>query len=726
MPDPVDVGTWPPPSWLSLEDFAAVPQDPNAVAMAPLQPGLGVPAAAVDAAVAGATPTGLVTPDQAQDSAQATHDMFTPGVIPTPPAWAPEWGAAPIAPPIADAVSGAGPTFTPGQADPMPLELAPPNPVVDAYDQPKAPPLAADETANPFAQPGEPRERGVLGDTYDYLDPEHPTGGPLAQQERADLASMSDEDLMARKIEDDQRRQRIFAQRAEEASLRNLEQQRANYAASEEANRRTSKQLDELANASDRLTMQDPRKTMSTWDRISYAIAAVLGGLAAPSMGGRNVGIEMFNKAIDDDIKIQQQNLANARDGIAARRGALQDEYRQHGNQLLAAESLRAASWNHVVRALETEQQNYDPRGTTAMQIEITKRQALAAQQEAIRKFTIEAYKQHLEAVKVEQEATKIAEQQRHQRVAEKIDQQNANTSSYNAQTTRTQGAQRIALDWLKMPAEVEKMSAEAADLRAKGKKDEAERLGKFGIPGVTNPDGSTFEATSGNETGLENLRNQIAITNHLVKQVDRLKTIRTGWSSKTANGEENQQVRQLAEGIDFDIVRLQNLGVISAEDAPRIRGYRGFDDPDQFKSFRAGVDEFRNSVIGLTSEQLKAHGYKRDWTLKDYTKIKAAPVDENSPEGMAAFADEATKIANDPKAPGREAAQQWLNLYAAGALDDKPVTNPDYGKTPEEAQKHAAELVNQHELETAAGGPVTNPYEHGGAVDAAAREEVR
>lgn len=670
---------WVPSEWLDAAVQTPAPVDPTAAAPA-LQPGLGIPASMVDT-VAAIAPNEVVI-DEPMEAAPA------PTLAPTPEqldvaggAPAKEWPHALFAD---DAMPAEEPVGTTGDDYELrddfigDIEIDP----VDGLQEEAVQPFADDELE------------------LDAIDAT-PAGRDVALRE--DLAKLSDEQLLARKLEHDQAARAEALRRREEESLRNLEAQKANYRAREEADRLTQQRMDTLISEADRLSKTPPNperwwSSRSTGQKVAAFVSAILGGLAAPSMGGRNVGLEQIRKNIDDDIAAQLADIQSQRTGLEMKRGAVRDQFAHSGDALMAAEQVRAASWQHVITQLETEQQSYDPRGTIAMQIEFAKRQARAAQAEAMRKYMTEEQKRQLEVIKVAQTDERLAEDRRAALEREK-------TQRYKIAVDAKQGDRRLAIDEKKLGPEIEKLNAEAQELREKGKVREAEKMMKMGVPGVTLPDGSTFVATAGSETGLENLRQRVSLTKHLAATVDALRRTRTGWTSKTGNSEENQRVRVLAEAIDFDIVQLQKLGVISAEDAPRVRGYRGFESPDQFKSYKAGIETFRSNVVEGTSQDLKAHGYPGAWELPDL-QAEAAKLGVNDPATLNAMAADMEALSNDPKVPVqiREQASQWLQRFSSGGIGETAPTNPDYGKAVDEVHDPA-------------------PMPEGGGVDAAMRE---
>jgi hypothetical protein len=80
--------------------------------------------------------------------------------------------------------------------------------------------------------------------------------------------------------------------------------------------------LDQIDAASKNLADQkiDPDRywsSRSTASKVSYGIAAILGGFLEGAKGGANSGIEMLNTAIDRDIAAQRQELETKKDRVA-------------------------------------------------------------------------------------------------------------------------------------------------------------------------------------------------------------------------------------------------------------------------------------------------------------------------------------------------------------------------------------------------------------------------
>lgn len=129
---------------------------------------------------------------------------------------------------------------------------------------------------------------------------------------------------------------------------------------------------------------------------IANAIGIVLGGMF--SQNGQNVALQQFNQKINQDIAIQQENLANGWKGLDTQKGAIADEYARSGDLYHAQETYRLAAYQSAINDMQTELQKYDPAGTKAQQIVGTMQQFHNAQAQsamALDKYNVDrAYKQ--------------------------------------------------------------------------------------------------------------------------------------------------------------------------------------------------------------------------------------------------------------------------------------------------------------------------------------------
>lgn len=357
-------------------------------------------------------PDGMTAPMNPADAAGADLPPLPPdayGAPPPPPAFLPDT-AGPDGAPAADA-SGAAPAGPPPVLGPQ-LPPRPTGPIATPYGWD---PLAGTEWATKHIDPTAENPFDGVSDSTGFAD-----ASRLALEHPTVLAQLAIEQEQRRKI--DESRERIRIDNEDVASLKKDQADRA------EADARTRRQSDQIAADAQKLA-QKPLdrhrwfKNQSTLGKILSVFAAVVGGLAS-QRGGPNLGLEFVNKQIDDDIADQKADIENQRGGLAARQTAVGQEFARTGNLYQAAETVRLAVRQAAVNKLQTEQQNFDPRGTGYLEYgkQIQGMQAGMAQaQEAQRKT---GFTENLQVIKAQGEAEAQAESKREHLASEALARQ--------------------------------------------------------------------------------------------------------------------------------------------------------------------------------------------------------------------------------------------------------------------------------------------------------------
>ncbi len=657
MPDTGLIDPWPPtgPGWDAP----------------PMQPGLGVPASMIDAAVA-AHPAEIQMPDQSTVDEAGNPEIQMPDET-VDAAGNPLGTGTAAAPHERQPWQGETPTSViPDRGDPMPVE----DPRL-VHEQAIGSPTPQYE--------GDPSE---IADEYPTA-PKVKTKEEQTYEQAVRLSQLSPQELAAHADMLDEAEKTHMASRLLEERLADYKTQKENYDAHIAADTLARQQSDKVVADAQALSNRqvDPnhwRSSRTTGQSIFAFIAATLGGMNSVNTGGRNMGLEALQKNIDEDVSAQVQNIQNQWKGVDVRKSAIADQFARNTNQYQMAETLRQAHWNVVKDQLAAEQQNYDPIGTTATRIA-----------------------KDVQAITAQQQASLLATQEKLRTYNLAVDKENRERVQANAAIAHAKNEESIAWGGQATTRRGQDITAQTADLdRAEKGKDreatavdkkaakEAEDAQKFEVAGVTatNSKGEKIPFIArGNDTGAEVLRNKIASTKILVDLIDQLRAERHSWSTDAGNSDEHQRLKSIQEAIDFRIVEGENLGVISSEDAPRIKGVRGFGDATQYRTIEAGVMQFRKNVIQKADKLVKAHapdGVKAGFDVPDLQSKEAVALKPNDPAALKVTADRMESIANDSSAPqaARDAAAFWLRQYAAGSLNDKPTDNPGYGKTYEEA----------------------------------------
>ncbi len=215
------------------------------------------------------------------------------------------------------------------------------------------------------------------------------------------------------------------AARVMQASEANLQAVKDDVAARQKADAVTQVKSDQLMADAMRLanTKVDPEhwwNSRSTGQKVAGYLTAIVGGLLQGRTGSaRNSGMDMIQQAIDQDIDAQKTNIQTQQAGLGFRKGMLADEYARHGDAYQAAETVRVATWQHVINTLQAEQQNFDPRSKTAIDLGTAVQGAVQRQAQAKKAFDDETFKHTLDVTKSAQEQDKINETQRHNMATE-------------------------------------------------------------------------------------------------------------------------------------------------------------------------------------------------------------------------------------------------------------------------------------------------------------------
>jgi len=150
-------------------------------------------------------------------------------------------------------------------------------------------------------------------------------------------------------------------------------------------------------------TKVDPdryRNSRGIFGRLADIVAATVAGRFSMYTGGRNLALDAFNKRVDEDIAAQHADIANGWHGIDAKRGDIAAELAQHGDIYKAQETYRMAAYQAALGNMQSELQQYDPAGGTAIGIRTNMDQFHAAQQQALQAFGQQQFKNSLEAQK--------------------------------------------------------------------------------------------------------------------------------------------------------------------------------------------------------------------------------------------------------------------------------------------------------------------------------------
>ncbi len=369
------------------------------------------------------------------------------------------------------------------------------------------------------------------------------------------------------------------------------------YAMRLEATRVAQAKADAIAADAQRLadTKIDPTGGISVGQGIAGVLAAAMGGLVRGRTGSNvNPGMDALDSVINRGIEVQKANLANKREGLAARRSALADEYARTGNLDHAADVVRIAALKHAEDLLSIQQLDYARGGTTDLKIAAQKAAIAQAQAQAMAGITQKNYDNSL----------KLQDAARQQEIADETRRKNREDAYLRAQELANARADR-------KDAQVARADEKATERADK----EAERDRQFAIGGVDgadlrNPDNTVWRVAD--PQVRKDLGDKITAAKSLVKLYDRALAIRdrVGGESGLFNSPDRQELEQIEA--EVKILRKQGTqGMSSDEDMQNLAQAGGAKDIASFRSRSPGIEIARARLQDQLNDALKTARYR-------------------------------------------------------------------------------------------------------------------
>lgn len=569
-----------------------------------------------------------------------------PVPAPEPWSWVPDsWRAAPVeqapaelAPPpivpVSDELPGLPPPIPAGfPAAPIDGLAGAPVPPPNLGPPPMPEPDAISGAA-PFAPAARVADLPGLSITTDAPAPPRPPGielaaddpfGQLTDAQAFRAVEQTDPATLARLEVDRERRRQIAASAALlKADEDNLEAIKQNIEARRIADEKTQAEMNQItadAMALSRRPLDRGRwfRDLGVGGKIAAAIGAIVGGLMSKP-GGPNYGVDFIAKHIDDDIADQKYDIENARQGLEQRRGAVAAEFARHGNLFQAAETVRQATYQAVIRKMEIDQQNFDPRGTSF--IEYGKRIAEmrakdAAAREAQRRVRFE---ENHKTAQYDLEVEKFeAQKQREAKAAE------ARASAARSAKQVWSPEQLAVLNpglpkppiamtqadyakWLgtqKVGAELDKAQEDA--LASRRRNDPNERAREFGVGGIVDDQGTpVLFRNAETATKVADLKGAADASVALIDNIISARR-KYGWSSDLAKSNEWRAIQADFQQLNLEKKGVDELGVIAGPDLELLHGSVGTKDPTEVRDPIAGLQRARENILNKVHTKVKA-----------------------------------------------------------------------------------------------------------------------
>ena len=618
---------WVPPEWMGGGDVMPAPM-PEASPIGSTQPGLGIPTETVDQALAAPTPTPVIGFPQAPAAPGPAAEL---GPLPAPP---PSSGPAPV--------TGMAP-LQPGLGIPQHL-------VDEAV---RAPAADVDPLTGEPAAPAE-----------DEIDFETGTDFSTREAKTAAVESMTDEQLA--EYEANLGAERELIGTTDRVTLAKKQAEQAEQALvafktarAEAAEKRAAIEADAAALAAEKVTPEGWYAEGGLGRTAAAYLAAALGGLTQHLNGGRNLGLEAVERAIDRHISTKQAELGRRQTALGERRRAVQEQEGDAEQQIRQNALLRAQVWDTMERTIAAEQGAYAPDGTTAAKMEIARRAVMQKRAASMEAYETALVKRREEQIKTQLAIAKQAEEERANRAREATDRTRA-----AADWTRAKAAARKdeaeaknllienepqsveALRKLfptappeafsgpmsikRFKANLETLTAGSAATKAGAEatiKDTEARLEGAGPGGsayaVSFPDGSVMTTTGPDgkpvpfeikdPTERQKARQLVESAANITAFVDKLTILseKSGGAWDSLNSDEVQELRSLASAVDFETFKGFDLGAPSEGDKRLASDARG-GDVTSFKNRPiAGLQTFARSVQQKVNTKLGVLGRK-------------------------------------------------------------------------------------------------------------------
>lgn len=463
-------------------------------------------------------------------------------------------------------------------------------------------------------------------------------------------------------------------------------------------------------------------ESRSGFQKVAAFLAAIVGGLVQGRTGSaRNSGMDMINAQIEQYAQEQTAIRANKRAAIGDRRASAQEAEQDVESDFRAEAAYRASAWEHTIRQLDAEAQNYDQAGTSAIRIAGARRDAVSQQQAALAAYEEREIKRMEAAGKSQLEVAKFIQKQEDDRLQRIEDERNNRAQNKAAQTS-------AGASWLNATTSAKKTEAEIKALELENKvettaelqrlypnapkeafaigptslkkfekhlstfgkasdvgKDESEATIKAAQARLegTGPGGSPY--TIGDQAGnallakdgktpleIKDSTKLTAITNvrdaaiNIRKAADLYKIMRTkyGGASEALGSDEYQEYKSLVAGIDFETYKLFGLGAPSAGDQQMAADIRGGKDPTSFLHDSSGGFEAyaKNAESKLNTMVVGAGGAP----VKLKTSEAAQSYERNITQNIDTWEPEALKNPDASLEAKKEAAQAALSSVDA------------------------------------------------------------
>jgi hypothetical protein len=435
-------------------------------------------------------------------------------------------------------------------------------------------------------------------------------------------------------------RDNFAASRALEESNKAAEQAHELGRVRDEAIKKSQARRAELEAQAKQIADTDPTSTIPGYKKVLGVLASFIGGFAA-NKSGRNVGLEIVDSIANDAAQQQAQKLGVVKNQIAG----VGEDVAAADTAYRTGEAVRIATYDASIKALQSEVQLYDPKGSTAARVMQTLGEIQARRAAAVEKF-------HQQTFDNEMKAGELAIKTRHQGLEEakylSAEQRAAMKAAsgtgikqspefWEAYSTRP-GApgerppmpmtEKEYHSWLATAGKVktlnkgpnDKSEAQVRKEEADATKSEAEAAAATSGYALKNPEtGHVFKNPDGtpvlemDATKRNRTSSIIEAATNIRRVADKMAALKKkyGGSLETLGGDESQELKNLTSMIDFETFKAFDLGAPSEGDKALAEGVRGGVNPTSFiRNSTAGFQAYAENVEKKANTALRNSGY--------------------------------------------------------------------------------------------------------------------
>lgn len=610
--------SWAPDHW-GVDPAAVAPPEAPPITAAPmdLQPGLGVPSSALDSAV----PPGPVLGPQPEGAPPLEPPPGPPLGLAAAPIPPPAYAGAPAAPVLGPANLGE-PSLFPPPIEPERIDTAPIGGM------------------------------GAIPAGWD-ADPLH--APDAVAKEWADTATPQQVLERQGQIEEARRTKLVLDQA--KADQDNLKALRDDIDARNTADAATQKKSDQIVTDAIALASKkvDPDHWMSTrtvGQKIAAFVAAIVGGLVQGKTGSaRNAGMDMIQQHIDRDIDAQKADIENGKYVLGLRQNQVAQEFKRTGDMFHATEAVRLATYQAVINKMQTEQQNFDPKGTRwltyATGIQDMRGRAAAKTEENRKTIFEENYKVATIDIQRQNAARELWKAKQDVSLAWAREDREAGKDKADATVWNPQqlGVLNPGLPLPPIPMSqanytkwlgTQKEGAQATDALRKNTTDDRAR--RLAVGEVVDDQGKPVEFRDEAVAGkIADSKGAVDSATHLIDKILAARQ-RYGWSSDLLRSPEWRQMNADYGSLVLQKKTTDQLGVLSESDMELIGKSLGTTDPTEARDPTAGLRTARENMINNVNATIRGQAVLPEGRkLQRWEPPAPPPVHRETPSETAA-----------------------------------------------------------------------------------------